>query len=120
MKTRIGSYEARTQLPRLLRQVRAGKSFTITSRGEAIADLVPSASAKTVDRAAAVERIKAFREAHKMTQEIVYDRRGNATDAYEVPATSYVVVVDAKGKVVYTGLGSDQDIDAAIRKALGQ
>ena len=67
-----------------------------------------------------VERIKAFREAHKMTQEIVYDRRGNATDAYEVPATSYVVVVDAKGKVVYTGLGSDQDIDAAIRKALGQ
>lgn len=67
-----------------------------------------------------VERIKAFRDAHKMTQEIVYDRRGNATDAYEVPATSYVVVVDAKGKVVYTGLGSDQDIDAAIRKALGQ
>lgn len=66
-----------------------------------------------------VERIKAFRDAHKMTQEIVYDRRGNATDAYEVPATSYVVVVDAKGKVVYTGLGSDQDIDAAIRKALG-
>ena len=67
-----------------------------------------------------VERIKAFRDAHKMTQEIVYDRRGNATDAYEVPATSYVVVVDAKGKVVYTGMGSDQDIDAAIRKALGQ
>lgn len=65
-----------------------------------------------------VERIKAFRDAHKMTQEIVYDRRGYATDAYEVPATSYVVVVDAKGKVVYTGLGSDQDIDAAIRKAL--
>lgn len=65
-----------------------------------------------------VARIKAFRDAHKMTQEIVYDRRGNATDAYEVPATSYVVVVDAKGKVVYTGLGSDQDIDAAIRKAL--
>jgi len=65
-----------------------------------------------------VERIKAFRDAHKMTQEIVYDRRGYATDAYEVPATSYVVVVDTKGKVVYTGLGSDQDIDAAIRKAL--
>ncbi|HSA55186.1 MAG TPA: TlpA disulfide reductase family protein [Gemmatimonadaceae bacterium] len=65
-----------------------------------------------------VERIKAFRAQHGMTQEVVYDRRGYATDAYEVPATSYVVVVDAKGKVVYTGLGSDQDIDAAIRKAL--
>jgi prevent-host-death family protein len=60
MKTKIGSYEAKTQLPRLLREVRAGKSFTITSRGEAIADLVPAAGTRTVDRLAAVERIKAF------------------------------------------------------------
>jgi thiol-disulfide isomerase/thioredoxin len=65
-----------------------------------------------------VERIRAFRERHKMTQEIVYDRKGYATDAYEVPATSYIVVIDARGKVVYTGLGSDQDIDAAIQKAM--
>lgn len=65
-----------------------------------------------------VERIKAFRDAHKMTQDIVYDRKGYATDAYEVPATSFVVVIDAKGKVVYTGVGSDQDIDAAVRKGL--
>lgn len=64
-----------------------------------------------------VERIKAFRDRHKMAQEIVYDRKGWATDAYEVPATSYIVVIDARGKVVYTGLGSDQDIDAAIQKA---
>jgi thiol-disulfide isomerase/thioredoxin len=65
-----------------------------------------------------VQRIKAYRDQHKMTQDIVYDRKGHATDAYEVPATSYVVVIDASGKVVYTGVGSDQDIDAAIRKAL--
>lgn len=64
-----------------------------------------------------VERIKAYRDKHEMTQDIVYDRKGFATDAYEVPATSYVVVIDAKGKVVYTGVGSDQNIDAAIRKA---
>ncbi|HEX7120947.1 MAG TPA: TlpA disulfide reductase family protein [Gemmatimonadaceae bacterium] len=65
-----------------------------------------------------VERIKAYRERHGMAQEIVYDRKGYATDAYEVPATSYVVVIDAKGTVVYTGLGSEQDIDAAVRKGL--
>jgi ribosomal protein S5 len=35
-----------------------------------------------------------------------------------VPATSYVVVVDRSGKVVYTGVGGTQNIDAAIRKAL--
>ncbi len=60
MKAEIGSYEAKTQLPKLLRQVRAGKSFTITSRGKAVADLVPSAKAKPKDRAAGVNRLKAF------------------------------------------------------------
>ncbi|MBV6522043.1 MAG: Thiol-disulfide oxidoreductase ResA [Gemmatimonadaceae bacterium] len=65
-----------------------------------------------------VERVKAYREKHGMLQDILWDRNGLATDAYEVPATSYIVVVDAKGKVVYTGVGSDQDIDAAVRKAL--
>lgn len=60
MKRVIGSYEAKTKLPELLRQVRAGKRFTITSRGEAVADLVPSAGAKRKDKAAAVEKIKAF------------------------------------------------------------
>lgn len=60
MKTEIGSYEAKTKLPKLLRQVKAGKSFTITTRGEAVADLVPSARAKFKDKIAAVNRIKAF------------------------------------------------------------
>lgn len=65
-----------------------------------------------------VERVKAHKERYNMTQDIVYDRKGYAADAYEVPATSYVVVVDAKGKVVYTGVGANQNIDAAVRKAL--
>lgn len=66
MKTEIGSYEAKTQLPKLLRQVKAGKSFTITNRGEAVADLVPSTRAKsnTKDKVAAVNRIKAFMRAN--------------------------------------------------------
>jgi antitoxin (DNA-binding transcriptional repressor) of toxin-antitoxin stability system len=33
MKTEIGAYEATTHLPELLRQVKAGKRFTITHRG---------------------------------------------------------------------------------------
>lgn len=60
MKIEIGSYEAKTKLPELLRQVKAGKSFTITNRGEAIADLVPSQGARTKDKSAAVEALKAF------------------------------------------------------------
>ena len=65
-----------------------------------------------------VERIKAYRDKYNMKHDIVYDRKGYASDAYEVAATSYIVVVDGRGKVVYTGLGSDQDIDAAVAKAL--
>lgn len=66
-----------------------------------------------------VERVKAYAEKHELPLEILYDRRGYASDVYEVPATSYIVVIDSKGTVVYTGLGGDQDLDSAIRKALG-
>lgn len=60
MKTEIGSYEAKTKLPELLRQVKAGKSFTITNRGEAIADLVPSKAKRIEDKAAAIEKFRKF------------------------------------------------------------
>jgi len=35
-----------------------------------------------------------------------------------VPATSYIVVVDRGGTIVYTGLGGEQDLEAAVRKGL--
>jgi prevent-host-death family protein len=63
MKIEIGSYEAKTKLPELLRQVKTGKSFTITNHGKAIADLVPSAGNEVKDRAAAAEKLKAFMRA---------------------------------------------------------
>jgi thiol-disulfide isomerase/thioredoxin len=50
--------------------------------------------------------------------EQLFDTKGDATGKWDVPATSYVVVLDRKGKVVYTGVGGDQDIEAAIKKAL--
>ena len=60
MNTEIGSYEAKTKLPELLRQVKAGKRFTITRRGEAIAELVPYSGRRKQDGATAVKRMKAF------------------------------------------------------------
>lgn len=60
MKIEIGAYEAKTKLPELLRQVKAGKRFTITNRGEAVADLVPSESVTAKNKPAAVEKFKAF------------------------------------------------------------
>ncbi len=62
------------------------------------------------------ERVKAYTEKHGLRHQIVFDSDGNAAEAYDAPATSYVVVVDRSGKVVYTGLGGDQDLEAAIKK----
>ena len=64
-------------------------------------------------------RVKAYAEKHKLPLEVLWDHDGNATDVYLAPATSYVVVVDKAGKVVYTGLGGKQPgLEAAIRKAM--
>ncbi len=51
----IGSYEAKTHLPELLRSVGKGKRFTITHRGKPVAELVPvgTASLQNAARAAA-------------------------------------------------------------------
>ncbi len=60
MKTEIGSYEAKTKLPELLRQVKAGKSFTITNRGKAVADLVPSVNERSKNKIDAIKSLQAF------------------------------------------------------------
>lgn len=66
------------------------------------------------------ERVRRYQAQHKVPMTFVYDHEGNATDVYDVPATSYVVVLDRAGKVVYTGLGGKQDLEAAIAKATAQ
>jgi len=63
-------------------------------------------------------RVKAFVEKHGIPGDQYFDTKGNATGAYDVPATSYVVVLNKAGKVVYTGLGGKQNLEAAIKKAL--
>ena len=44
MNEEIGSYDAKTKLPEILRRAEAGESFTITNRGKPVADLIPSQS----------------------------------------------------------------------------
>ena len=70
MKTEIGAYEAKTKLPELLRQVQAGKRFTITNRGKAIAELVPSRAGRPKNPAAAIDRFLAFKKAHPVRSKV--------------------------------------------------
>ena len=59
MKIAVESYEAQTKLADLLRGVQTGKRYTITLRGEAVAELVPPQGTQRQDLAAAVEDMRA-------------------------------------------------------------
>jgi thiol-disulfide isomerase/thioredoxin len=53
---------------------------------------------------------------HALPGTVLYDAAGSAVRAFQAPATSYVVALDAAGRVVYTGVGPEQDLaDAALR-----
>jgi len=64
------------------------------------------------------ELVRRYVERHKLPGVQLYDRKGTSIDAYDVPATSFVVVINKAGKVVYTGLGGDQDLEKAVKKGL--
>lgn len=55
---------------------------------------------------------------HPVPGRVLWDTRGRATRAYQAPTTSYVVVLDRRGRVVYTGVGSDQDLSSALDRAV--
>lgn len=56
----VGSYEAKTHLPELLRRVEAGERVTITRHGRPIALLVPPNGLAEVPAADAVEQLLGF------------------------------------------------------------
>ncbi len=47
---------------------------------------------------------------------VLWDTNGNAVRAFDTPATSYIVVLDRQGRVAYTGIGPDQDLEAALAR----
>ena len=62
--------------------------------------------------------IKRHLASHPLPGRVLWDGDGAAVRAFEAPGTSYVVMLDKSGKVVYTGAGSDQKLEPAIRLAL--
>ncbi|AEM47348.1 prevent-host-death family protein [Acidithiobacillus ferrivorans SS3] len=65
MNIEVGSYEAKTKLPELLRGIQAGNRYTITLRGEAVADLVPAEGNKHSDAMAAVDEMLSLMQARQ-------------------------------------------------------
>ena len=62
------------------------------------------------------ERVRRYLETHRPPYHTLYDDQGTSTRAYQVPATSYVVIVDRAGRVAYTGIGGTQEFDGVLRR----
>jgi len=62
------------------------------------------------------EQVRRYVETRKPPFRTLYDDEGASTRAYQVPATSYVVIVDRAGKVAYTGTGGSQELDGVLRR----
>ncbi len=76
----IGTYEAKTRLPELIREVQRGQRFTITNRGEPVAQLVPVESPAAPDAGAAIDAFLRFKAEHPVTakaniRELIEDGR---------------------------------------------
>jgi hypothetical protein len=63
-----------------------------------------------------LERVQRYVAQAKYPFPMLWDAEGDLAGLYEVPATSYVVIIDKAGKVAYTGTGGKQDLAAALRK----
>lgn len=74
MVTIIGAYEAKTHLPRLLDEVAAGASVTITKHGREVARLVP-VDAPTGTAAEVAAALRAARQGVRRGQDSVADMK---------------------------------------------
>ncbi|HUG41680.1 MAG TPA: TlpA family protein disulfide reductase [Longimicrobiales bacterium] len=66
------------------------------------------------------EQIAAHIARHPVAGRLLWDGRGAAARAFEAPGTGYVVLLDAAGKVVWTGTGTGQDIDGALQRLVSR
>ena len=62
------------------------------------------------------ERVRRWIASNDPPYRTLYDDKGVSTRAYEAPVTSYIVIIDAAGKVAYTGTGADQDLAGALAR----
>ena len=76
---RIGAYEAKTHLPRLLDEVADGEPITITKHGVPVAVLAPTTPRPSRSAQEAIAALRAFRRTHVLaglsTRELIDEGR---------------------------------------------
>ncbi len=67
----VGSFEAKTHLPQLLKRVADGEQFTITKHGKPIARLVPATAVTSKpDVRQVIEELKAFQKGNTLGEDL--------------------------------------------------
>jgi prevent-host-death family protein len=78
MKT-VGSYEAKTHLPRILKEVAAGEGYTITRHGVPVAKLLPYLEPDRALVRKVIDGLKGFRKGRDLggigIQELIREGR---------------------------------------------
>lgn len=55
---------------------------------------------------------------HPTAARVLWDTQGRFTRAYDAPGTGYIVILDSRGAVAYTGTGAQQDLEGALARVL--
>ena len=74
--------------------------------------------AVAVGVAQSVRRVQRHLEDHDPGYPYLFDARGAAVRAFNATTTSIVVMLDAEGRIVYTGVGGQQDLTGAVQRLL--
>jgi len=74
--------------------------------------------AVAVGVAQTVRRVQRHLDDHDPGYTYLWDGRGAAVRAYNATTTSIVVMLDAEGRVAYTGVGAQQDLIGAVERLL--
>ncbi len=64
--SKIGVFEAKTHLPRLLKRVQAGERFVITRHDRPVAELIPYRGTDKDQVGTAIENLREFRKSHSL------------------------------------------------------
>ena len=73
MYTQVGAFDAKAKLSELLREVKHGHCFTITVRGQPIADLIPNEKIVQKDTQAAIQAMASIQKIKGIAGETVAD-----------------------------------------------
>ncbi len=64
--------------------------------------------------------VAAYVREHDPPFRTLYDEEGEGARAYDPPATSFIVIADRNGRIVYTGAGGTQNLEPALRLVTGR